>query len=52
MQIKIIKSNRKTISIEVRMEEVVVRVPQRMTNREIQVFLEKKRGWIDNTTGS
>lgn len=47
MQIKIIKSNRKTISIEVRMEEVVVRVPQRMTNREIQVFLEKKRGWID-----
>lgn len=46
MQVKIIKSNRKTISIEVRMEEVIVRAPQRMTNREIQVFLEKKRDWI------
>ena len=46
MQVKIIKSNRKTISIEVRMEEVIVKAPQRMTNREIQVFLEKKRDWI------
>ncbi len=47
MQVRIIKSKRKTISIEVRMDEVLVRAPQRMTNREIQVFLDKKREWIE-----
>ena len=47
MQVKIIKSKRKTISVEVRMEEVIVRAPQRMTNREIQTFLAKKKEWIE-----
>ena len=47
MQVNIIKTKRKTISIEVRMEEIIVRAPQGMTKREIQVFLKKKRGWID-----
>lgn len=47
MQIKIIKSNRKTISIEVRMEEIIVRAPQKMTKREILAFLEQKKEWIE-----
>ena len=47
MQVKIIKSSRKTISVEVRMEEVIVRAPQRMTKREILAFLEQKKEWIE-----
>ena len=47
MQVRIIKSNRKTISVEVRMEEVIVRAPKRMSNRNIHAFLEKKREWIE-----
>lgn len=47
MEVKIIKSKRKTISVEVRTEGVIVRVPQRMTKREIHVFLESKREWIE-----
>ena len=47
MQVRIIKSKRKTLSIEVKMDEVLVRAPQRMTNQQIRVFLEQKREWID-----
>jgi len=47
VQVRIIKSNRKTISVEVRMEEVIVRAPKRMSNRNIHAFLEKKREWIE-----
>ena len=47
MQVRIIKSKRKTLSIEVKTDEVLVRAPQRMTNQQIRVFLEQKREWID-----
>ena len=47
MQVRIIKSKRKTLSIEVKMDEVLVRAPQRMTNQQIRVFLEQKREWIE-----
>ncbi|MBQ5870073.1 MAG: M48 family metallopeptidase [Lachnospiraceae bacterium] len=47
MQVRIIKSKRKTLSIEVKTDEVLVRAPQRMTNQQIHVFLEQKREWIE-----
>ena len=47
MQVRVIKSNSKTISVEVRTEEVIVRAPKRMSNRNIHAFLEKKREWIE-----
>lgn len=46
-QIKIIKSKRKTISLEVRAEEIVVKAPQRMSKQDIYAVVEKKRFWIE-----
>lgn len=46
-EVSVIKSKRKTISIEVRPDgEVLVRAPIRMSKREIQDFVEKHRDWI------
>ncbi len=45
---KIIKSNRKTISIEINTDaEVVVRAPERMPDKEIQRFVEKNGDFIN-----
>ena len=42
----LIKSRRKTISVELRDGEVVVRAPNRMPKREINAFVEKHTEWI------
>ncbi len=47
IEIEIIKSNRKTIAIEVRTDlRVIVRAPKRASNREIMKFVEQKQDWI------
>lgn len=43
---QLIKSKRKTISVELKNGEVVVRAPNRMPRREINAFVEKHVGWI------
>jgi hypothetical protein len=46
----IIKSNRKTVSIEVSADgKVTLRVPERMTYREIEKFVESRSAWIEKT---
>ena len=46
-QVKIIRSNRKTISIQVdRDTNVVVRAPYRVSEREIRRFLAENEAWI------
>ena len=45
--IKIIRSNRKTIAIEINSKGIVVRAPFKMKDIEITAFLEKKKSWID-----
>ena len=45
--IKIIRSSRKTLAIEVKAESVLVRAPRRMSQKEIWNFLEEKKGWIE-----
>ncbi len=48
MNIEIIKSKRKTISIEITRElKVIVRAPDILSNREIQEFINEKANWID-----
>ncbi len=45
---KIIKSKRKTISIEITTDaEVIVRAPKRMSDKAIRAFVEEKRSFID-----
>lgn len=48
MEYTIIRSNRKTISIQITPEgEVVVRCPNRTPKKDIQAVVESKRGWIE-----
>lgn len=47
MQLNIIYSNRKTISIELRMDGILVRAPKGTSQRKINSFLKEKRSWIE-----
>jgi len=46
-QVKIIRSKRKTVSLELRPEGIVVRAPQRMSKQDIYKLVENKRPWIE-----
>lgn len=47
-EVRVIKSNRKTISLEIKSDlQIIVRVPRQMTETQIQEFLKKKSGWIE-----
>ena len=44
---ELIRSNRKTIAIQIRGDgQVIVRAPLRMSNAAIQQFIAQKEGWI------
>lgn len=45
--IRVIQSQRKSISLEIRPEGLLVRAPSKMTKREIQAFILEKRQWIE-----
>ena len=47
LSVKVIRSNRRTMSIEVKAEGVLVRAPRRMSDREIREVLLKKSAWIE-----
>lgn len=47
IEIRIIRSGRKTMSLEITKEaEVLIRAPYRMKQSEIESFVQKKSGWI------
>ena len=46
LHMEVIRSDRKTISLELRPSGFVMRVPRRMNRQQIDSFLEKKRTWI------
>lgn len=49
MEIKIIKSNRKTLSLSIDDEMcAVVKAPYFVTNREINAFVSKNEAWLEN----
>lgn len=47
INVKNIRSNRKTLSIELRPNEIIARTPMRMKEKEILNFIESKKDWID-----
>ena len=48
MDITVIKSNRRTIAIQVNPDcSVIVRAPRRVSNREIDRFIQEKEDWIN-----
>ena len=48
--IKLFRSDRRTISIEIRPSGIIVRAPRRMSPDEISAFLTKKKAWIEKHT--
>ena len=46
-KINVVKSNRKTIAIEINSKGIIVRAPFKMRDDEISAFLEKKKDWIE-----
>ena len=47
VEVSVIKSKRKTISIQIKSNEVIVRAPPRMKQNDIEKFVESKRNWIE-----
>lgn len=47
MEYTLIKSRRRTLSLEVRADGVIVRAPNRTTKREADAFVEKNTAWIE-----
>ncbi len=46
-EVSVIKSKRRTISIQVKPNEVIIRAPTKMKEKEIEKFAESKRNWIE-----
>lgn len=46
-KVSVIKSRRKTVSIQVKHEEVIIRAPFFMKKSEIEKFVESKREWVE-----
>lgn len=46
-EISVIRSKRKSISVEIKAGNVIVRAPLRMKDKEIQKFIESKKNWIE-----
>ena len=47
IKISIIRSNRKTLSIQLKPGEIIARAPLRMKDKEIYGFIETKKLWIE-----
>ncbi len=46
MEYTLIKSRRKTLSLEIRGDDVIVRAPNRISKREADAFVKKHEAWI------
>lgn len=46
MEVTVIRSDRKTMSLELGAQGLVVRAPRRISNAQIEEFLQKHRRWI------
>ena len=48
MEYTIIRSNRKTLALEIKKDWLVVRAPIKATDKDINVFVVKHKRWIEN----
>ena len=46
MEYKTVRSNRRTVALEIKENGLLVRAPLGMTEEEISAFVEKHRRWI------
>lgn len=45
--VKVIRSKRRTIAVELKADGILVRAPRRMNDKEIRRFLTEKQAWIE-----
>lgn len=48
-KLSIIHTDRKTLSLQVKCNEIIVRAPLKMQDKEIYNFLEEKKAWIEKS---
>ena len=51
-RITIIRSDRKTLAIQLKNGEIIARAPLRMKDKEIYGFIDSKRSWIEKHLSS
>lgn len=47
MELNVIKSNRKSMAIEIKGSEVIIRAPLQATNEQINAFILKNQAWVE-----
>ena len=47
MKISIVRSDRKTLAIQLKNGQIIARAPRKMKDKEIYAFIESKREWIE-----
>lgn len=47
VKVTVIRTDRKTLAIQLKEGEIIARAPNRMSNKDIYGFIESKRGWIE-----
>ena len=47
VKITVIRSKRKTLSIQVKHQEIIARAPLKMNDKEILAFIESKKSWLE-----
>lgn len=47
MDYELIRSNRRTLALEIRQQRVIVRAPARLPQRDIDRFVAAHAGWVD-----
>ena len=52
VRITIIRSNRKTLSLQLKSGEIIARAPLRMKDKEIYRFIDEKKNWIEKHLSS
>ena len=52
VKVTIIRSNRKTLSIQLKVDEIIARAPLRMKDKEIYSFIDSKKSWIEKHLAS
>lgn len=48
MEYELIRSDRKTVGLQIRDGRLIVRAPRRMSRQAVEVILAEKRSWIEN----
>ena len=47
MEFEVIRSNRKSLTVEIKLNKLIIRAPMQATNEEINAFMLKNKEWIE-----